>query len=347
MAKKPGQDAKTIRPLWIVANLLLTLAICFLLLVIRNQLADFHKEDSSTTAPAVEDRAAGTARTVDHEVTRKPPATTRPKAGIQPTTQARQPPSDAGETDSQLPPAPPESISPPVPGGVIAAVVASASTNFITAIAGRVTLRGEAPPEAPIDMSASPPCAKLQTNSPTTRNFVVSPDGGLPDVFVSIVSGLDRKRYAIPQTNHELVFVNCQIEPYVSALMAGQRVLFRSADHITHNVHLMTTNNPEVNLALMDGSASRAVRLPSPEDFLRLKCDVHPWEFAYLSVVEHPFFAVTDTNGSFVIPNVPPGKYTLRALHRKAQSTNEITRAVTVTSAKISLVNFTLDAPAN
>jgi hypothetical protein len=54
----------------------------------------------------------------------------------------------------------------------------------------------------------------------------------------------------------------------------------------------------------------------------------------------------SDTNGNFVIPNVPAGKYTLRALHRKAQSTNEISRAVRVNRSGISLVNFTLDAPA-
>src|SRR6185295_8991177 len=129
------------------------------------------------------------------------------------------------------------------------------------------------------------------------RNFVVSPDGGLADVLVSIVGGLDRKRYDAAQTNHELVFVNCQIQPYVSAVMIRQPVLFRSADQVPHNVQLTTTNNPEVNLMLMARSASRLVKLPAPENFLRIKCDVHPWEFAYLSVVDHPYFALTDTNG--------------------------------------------------
>jgi hypothetical protein len=62
--------------------------------------------------------------------------------------------------------------------------------------------------------------------------------------------------------------------------MAGQGVVFRNADHLSHNVHLTTTNNPEVNLALKARSVSRVVRLPSPENFLRVKCDMHPWEFA-------------------------------------------------------------------
>jgi hypothetical protein len=54
------------------------------------------------------------------------------------------------------------------------------------------------------------------------------------------------------------------------------------------------------------------------ETFLRLKCDVHPWMFAYVSVVDHPFFAVTDKAGKYTIKNVPDGKYTLEVFHRKA-----------------------------
>jgi len=63
------------------------------------------------------------------------------------------------------------------------------------------------------------------------------------------------------------------------------------------------------------------------------------------TAVEHPFFAITDTNGNFVIPNVPAGKYTLRALHRKAGATNELPREVTLNSGEIVAVNFTLVAP--
>ena len=39
--------------------------------------------------------------------------------------------------------------------------------------------------------------------------------------------------------------------------------------------------------------------------------------FAYVGVVEHPFFAVTDKEGSFTITNVPPGDYVLEAYHLK------------------------------
>jgi hypothetical protein len=37
----------------------------------------------------------------------------------------------------------------------------------------------------------------------------------------------------------------------------------------------------------------------------------------YVFVVETPYFAVSETNGSYAIKNVPPGKYTLKIWHEK------------------------------
>jgi len=55
-----------------------------------------------------------------------------------------------------------------------------------------------------------------------------------------------------------------------------------------------------------------------PEEFVKFKCDVHPWMFAWISVFDNPYFAVSGKDGTFKISNVPAGKYTLKATHRKA-----------------------------
>jgi hypothetical protein len=38
---------------------------------------------------------------------------------------------------------------------------------------------------------------------------------------------------------------------------------------------------------------------------------------AYIGVVDHPYFAVTGKDGSFEIPNVPPGDYVIEAWQEK------------------------------
>jgi hypothetical protein len=40
--------------------------------------------------------------------------------------------------------------------------------------------------------------------------------------------------------------------------------------------------------------------------------------FAWVTVVDHPYYAVTAKDGTFTIKDVPPGKYKIAALHRKA-----------------------------
>ena len=47
------------------------------------------------------------------------------------------------------------------------------------------------------------------------------------------------------------------------------------------------------------------------------KCDVHGWMNAYVGVLEHPYFAVTDKDGKFTLKGLPPGTYTIEAWHEK------------------------------
>ena len=44
-----------------------------------------------------------------------------------------------------------------------------------------------------------------------------------------------------------------------------------------------------------------------------VKCNQHPWMKAYIGVMKHPFFAVSDDDGAFEIKGVPPGTYTVVA----------------------------------
>jgi hypothetical protein len=38
---------------------------------------------------------------------------------------------------------------------------------------------------------------------------------------------------------------------------------------------------------------------------------------AFIGVVEHPYFAVTGSEGTFAIPNIPPGDYVVEAWQEK------------------------------
>jgi hypothetical protein len=63
--------------------------------------------------------------------------------------------------------------------------------------------------------------------------------------------------------------------------------------------------------------------------------------FAWVTVVDNPYFAVTDKSGKFTIKNVPAGKYKIVALHRKAAPTGT-EKDVDVSGGNAS-VDFTLE----
>jgi hypothetical protein len=50
----------------------------------------------------------------------------------------------------------------------------------------------------------------------------------------------------------------------------------------------------------------KAERLP-----IALRDSIHPWMQGWIQVFDHPYFAVTNADGKFVIPKAPAGKYRL------------------------------------
>ncbi len=222
----------------------------------------------------------------------------------------------------------------------LAAGLQAASAGDIT---GAITLNGTPPPEKVNDaISSNPDCGKMHTEPVKTQFYVVGAKGELADVVVSIqnISGKSTGQSAPPLILDQK---GCEYFPYVAAVQTGQKITARNSDQVLHNVHDTPTvaANKEQNKAQMPGGADINFTFSAPEAFLRFKCDVHPWMFAYVTVVDHPYFAVSGKDGTFKIANVPPGKYTVEAQHRKA---GKVTKEIEVKDGNAQL-DFTLEVP--
>ena len=167
-------------------------------------------------------------------------------------------------------------------------------------------------------------------------------------MFVYIKEGLGDKKFPPSSEPSILDQVGCEYTPYVLGLQTGQKLLVKNSDPLLHNVHPTPTvpGNPESNKAQIAGAKPLEYVYNNQEVFLRFKCDVHNWMFAYVGVVNHPFFAVSGKDGTFKIANVPPGKYVIEAVHRKTHPQGKgITKEVTV-GADSQKLEFTVEIPA-
>jgi plastocyanin len=188
-------------------------------------------------------------------------------------------------------------------------------------VSGRVTLEGEPGSEQqlPLDAACSTSAKDHDKEMPRfTRNFVTQ-DGGLADVFVTLV---EIPAQPIPANTGPLAITQrgCEYEPYVAACQVGQTIHVVNDDPLTHNIHTLpeVPGNKEVNQSQAAKAKPLDFTYDKPEEFLRFKCDVHPWMFSYVSVVNHPFYAVTGDDGRFEIKGLPDGKYKVKFKHRKA-----------------------------
>lgn len=185
---------------------------------------------------------------------------------------------------------------------------------------GTVTLKGTPPAEKDIaPLKEDPTCGKLHDSMPKTAHYVVGAKGELANCVV-IVKGVPGAKPNLAAAKPLIVDQKgCLYVPQIFAVQTGQKITVKNSDPVMHNVHTTPTSGAaEFNQAQMASGPDLTVSFDKPESFLRFKCDVHPWMFAYATVVDHPYFAVTDKDGKFTIPNVPPGKYTVEVSHRKA-----------------------------
>jgi hypothetical protein len=224
---------------------------------------------------------------------------------------------------------------------LIITVLASTMAALAADIIGTITLNGTPPPEVPYTpLMNDSTCGAMYKTAPTTHFYAVGPNHELADVIVSL-KNVTGKSTGASQPPVTLDQKGCLYVPQILALQTGQKLMVKNSDSCIHNVHCVPAvpGNPESNQVQMPGGPDLDYTFSKPEMFMKFKCDVHPWMFAWVSVFDSPYYGLSGTDGKFVIKNVPPGKYTVAADHRKLGT---LTKDVEVKDSDVT-VNFTFD----
>jgi len=103
--------------------------------------------------------------------------------------------------------------------------------------------------------------------------------------------------------------------PRVVAVQHGQPVRFENNDLCNHSVQA-NSRVPANQLNSIAGPNQPVEHTFEPQKGpVQIGCALHGWMRAWVYVVPHPWFAITDVQGQFRIAAVPPGKYQLTFSH--------------------------------
>lgn len=201
------------------------------------------------------------------------------------------------------------------------ALSAGFATATMAEITGTVVLDGKPPVLQPINVGAMPQCAKNHPGGTiVNEQVVVGAKGELANVIVSIKK---QEGVALPPPKNaaapaSLDQVDCQYVPHVVAVGPDQPLMVKSSDAFLHNVHTQPEQNDPKNFAMvMKDPKGKKIPTDKPE-YYKVKCDVHPWMAAWVGCIDNPYFAVTDKDGKFTLPDgLADGDYTLTAWHEK------------------------------
>jgi plastocyanin len=135
----------------------------------------------------------------------------------------------------------------------------------------------------------------------------------------------------------QLIQRNKSFEPHVLVVPVGSVVEFPNRDPFFHNVFSLFEGK-RFDLGLYEAGSSRDVRFDKP-GISYIFCNIHAEMSAVVMALNTPYYGISDQRGEMVIPNVPPGRYTLRVWYEAAlpETLRALAREITVSESASTL----------
>jgi len=220
-------------------------------------------------------------------------------------------------------------------GGEKTEAAAPAPSAGTGTIKGVVKFTGTAPDMPELNRQSDPFCAETKMKA---QYVVVNDNQTLANVGVRVMGA---KGGPDGEAMVEIDQKNCMYSPRVIASVDGEEVEIVNSDPTLHNVHTYAGTKTLFNQAQPKGTPPIKKTFNKDDgEIVKFKCDVHPWMTGWLVINDNGFNAVTGTDGSFEIKNVPVGTYTLKSFQ---EHYGEKDIQVTVEKDKTAEVEFAYD----
>jgi plastocyanin len=129
------------------------------------------------------------------------------------------------------------------------------------------------------------------------------------DVVVWLESAENQPVLSTPPAHAQMLQKDKMFHPHVLPVEVGTIVDFPNADPIFHNA-FSNYEGQLFDVSLYPPGTSRSVTFRKA-GIVRVFCNIHPSMSAVILVLKNPYFVKVSADGSYHIPNVPPGRYEL------------------------------------
>jgi hypothetical protein len=224
-------------------------------------------------------------------------------------------------------------------GATLAVTLFTANANSPVRLKGVVVYNRTAPAVESLKATRNRSvCGDLIPN----ETLLIHKKGGLQNVLVFIANVAPESLAAL-RTSLEMR--DCRFQPHVLALGIGSALTIVNRDPILHSAHarLHEFRNGWDNTSTLDifsepietsfnfafpAQNSTAVQKMDKPGLIRLRSEVgYDWMSGYILVMPHRYFAVTNAEGKFELPEMPPAQYDLVLWHETLGVKRQIVEA--------------------
>lgn len=182
------------------------------------------------------------------------------------------------------------------------------------AVAGVVRLQGEAGDSiVPVTKDA-----RFCGDSANVHE-VLAENGNLANALVW-VDGITGGK-PLPEMRRETLTIDkCRFEPRVTAVVTGSTINVFSRDRVAHGPKFYRegATEPVAEIHTVDaGQVVPSEKIAAAPGIVEVRCAEHPFARAYIAVFDHPYYAITEGDGTFKIDGLPPGTYTVKVWHER------------------------------
>ena len=235
-------------------------------------------------------------------------------------------------------------------------------------IAGKVTITEGKPIPKGFNLITFPDpvyCGRISTGTGwrILQEFSIATDGGLKDAVVVLVDATKGKPFTFKQPTIEAR--DCRFLPFVSVVKDRSEVNVVNMDPVFHDIQAYETSHlgPRVlfntplpmnphhkhnvgadNHEHLAGQPMKEViRMTKDRRIFVMQCGFHAYMESWGLAVDNPYFAITQSDGTFTLGDVPPGNYTLVAWHPGVGTMME--KKVTVPAKQVVKADFVFESP--